>query len=86
MRNFIEMARNKVTDTWEATKVYAGRAAAGGTALMASGAAFAGGGGGADLSAITTEINSYKVAVVALVIAFAVVLWSIRAAGLSKPR
>lgn len=53
-------------------------------AFMA-GPAFAGG-GGPDLSSIVTEINAYKTAVVALVIAFAVVLWAIRAAGLAKPR
>lgn len=39
-----------------------------------------------DLSSIEDEIGLYKVAVVGLVIAFAVVLWAIRAAGLAKPR
>ena len=41
---------------------------------------------GPDLSAIESEVDGYKTAVVALVIAFAVVLWAIRAAGLAKPR
>ena len=39
-----------------------------------------------DVSAIEAEFDTYKVAVVGLVIAFAVVLWSIKATGLLKPR
>ena len=42
--------------------------------------------GAPDLSAIEGELDGYKAAVVGLVIAFAVVLWAIRAAGLAKPR
>lgn len=38
-----------------------------------------------DVSAITTELNTYKIAVVGLVIAFCVVLWAKRGAGLLKP-
>lgn len=43
-------------------------------------------GTGPDLSSITDLLAEYGPAVVALVIAFAVVLWSIKAAGLTKPR
>lgn len=56
---------------------------AGATAMAVAGSAFA---QAPDLAPIETEINAYKVAVVGLVIAFAVVLWAIRAAGLAKPR
>lgn len=84
MRNIIEMAKNKATGVWHTAKSTAGRVATGTTAMVISGAAMAQ--GGPDLSAITTEINQYKTAVVALVIAFAVVLWAIKAAGLAKPR
>lgn len=41
---------------------------------------------GPDVSAIESEFDTYKVAVVGLVIAFAVVLWAIKASGLLKPR
>lgn len=41
---------------------------------------------GPDVSSITTELTTYKTAVVGLVIAFAVVLWAIKGAGLLKPR
>lgn len=55
------------------------------TALMLSPmAAFAQ--SGPNVSAIEAEFSTYKVAVVGLVIAFAVVLWAIRGAGLLKPR
>ena len=39
-----------------------------------------------DTAAIEAELTTYKTAVVALVIAFAVVLWAVKAAGLLKPR
>ncbi|MBD9368382.1 hypothetical protein [Xanthomonas sp. XNM01] len=39
-----------------------------------------------DLSAVEAELDVYKVAVVGLVIAFAVVLWAIRGASLLKPK
>lgn len=39
-----------------------------------------------DTASIEAEMTLYKTAVVALVIAFAVVLWSIKGAGLLKPR
>jgi len=39
-----------------------------------------------DTSGILAEFSTYKVAVIGLVIAFAVVLWAIRAANLLKPR
>ena len=39
-----------------------------------------------DVSDIEAEFDTYKVAVIGLVIGFAVVLWAIRAAGLLKPR
>lgn len=60
--------------------------ALGSTAMVATGSAMAGGGTGPDLSAVEAVFDEYKVAVVALIIAFAVVLWSIRAAGLAKPK
>lgn len=78
------MFRSKFDSASQAAKHYLGRAAAAGTALVASGAALAQ--SGPDTSAIESEFNTYKLAVVGLVIAFAVVLWAIRAAGLLKPR
>jgi hypothetical protein len=39
-----------------------------------------------DTSGIEAQFDLYKVAVVGLVIAFAVVLWAIRGAGLLRPR
>jgi len=39
-----------------------------------------------DTTSILDEFSTYKVAVIGLVIAFAVVLWAIRAANLLKPR
>lgn len=41
---------------------------------------------GPDVSSIQSEFDTYKTAVVGLVIAFAVVLWAIKGAGLLKPR
>lgn len=41
---------------------------------------------GPDVSGIEAELDTYKTAVIALVISFAVVLWAIKAAGLLKPR
>lgn len=59
------------------------RATAAGVASMALVApAFA----AVDTAAIESEFSEYKTAVVGLVIAFAVVLWAIRGAGLLKPR
>lgn len=78
------MFRSKFDSAMQAAKHYGTRAAAAGTALIASGAAMAQ--GGPDVSAIEAEFDTYKVAVVGLVIAFAVVLWAVRAAGLLKPR
>ncbi|MEN4903353.1 hypothetical protein [Luteimonas sp. TWI1437] len=40
----------------------------------------------ADIEAIKADIDAWKPVVVGLVIAFAVVLWAIRAASLAKPR
>lgn len=60
-----------------------GTKAAVGAMALAPAAAFA---QAPDLSSIEDEIGLYKTAVVGLVIAFAVVLWAIRAAGLAKPR
>lgn len=39
-----------------------------------------------DTSGIEATFDAYKLSVVSLVVAFAVVLWSIRAAGLLQPR
>lgn len=74
MRNLMKMARGKLTALNLAVLAFLVPMAA-----MAQTAA-------PDTSAITAEFDTYKVAVVALVIAFAVVLWAIRAAGLLKPR
>lgn len=75
--------RNRFTSAAQSAKHYANRAAAAGTALMASGAAMAQ--TGPDVSAITGEFDTYKVAAVGLIIAFAVVLWAKRGAGLLRP-
>ena len=75
--------RSKFDNASQTAKHYGTRAMAAGGALLASGASFA---AAPDVSAIQTEFDTYKVAVVGLVIAFAVVLWAIKAAGLLKPR
>lgn len=41
---------------------------------------------GPDVSEIESKMDTYGVAAVGLVIAFAVILWGIRASGLLKPR
>lgn len=77
--------RNKFDSAAQSAKHYANRAAmvaAGSMAVMGSAMAQA----GPDVSSITTELTTYKTAVVGLVIAFAVVLWAIKGAGLLKPR
>lgn len=60
-------------------------AAVGTTLMVAAGTAMAGGGGGPDTSAIEGEFTLYKAAAVGLIIAFCVVLWAKRGAGLLKP-
>lgn len=57
-----------------------------GTALVGASIGTAMAQTGPDVSAIEAEFDTYKVAVVGLVIAFAVVLWAIKATGLLKPR
>lgn len=59
-----------------------------GTAIVATASlpAFAGGGGGVDTSSIESKMDEYGAAAVALAIAFAVILWGLRASGLLKPR
>lgn len=74
---------NRINVAPRYTGLKARAAAVGTTAMAVAGSAMA---QAPDLSAIETEIGLYKVAVVGLVIAFAVVLWAIRAAGLTKPR
>lgn len=75
--------RNGLSATNRFNRAKSGALAMGATAMTVAGSAFA---QAPDLTAIETEIGLYKVAVVGLVIAFAVVLWAIRAAGLAKPR
>lgn len=77
--------RSKFDGAAQSAKHYAGRAMVATGGLVASGMALAQE-TGPDVSAIIAEFNLYKVAVVGLVIAFAVVLWAIRGAGLLKPR
>ncbi len=78
------MHQSKFSSAAQSAKHYATRAAAVGTGFMASGLALAQ--TGPDVSAIESEFATYKIAVVGLVIAFAVVLWAIKASGLLKPR
>lgn len=76
--------RNIVT---KARKGYANATAKVGTAsLIAFSSLPAFAQSGPDVSAIEAEFDTYKVAVIGLVIAFAVVLWAIKATGLLKPR
>jgi hypothetical protein len=67
-------------------KKIGGKLVAAATLGTASGMALAGGGGGPDLSSITTLFETYGPAVVALLIAYAVVRWSIKATGLVQPK
>lgn len=76
--------RSRFDSAAQSAKHYANRAAMVAAGTMGTvGAAMAQ--TGPDLSAITAELDTYKIAVVGLVIAFAVVLWAKRAAGLLKP-
>ncbi|MFT4178274.1 MAG: hypothetical protein QM612_02245 [Thermomonas sp.] len=79
------MDRSKFEKASQTAKHYMGRAVSVGTGLLASGMALAQS-NGPDVSSIESEFSTYKVAVVGLVIAFAVVLWAIKGAGLLKPR
>lgn len=76
--------RNRFTSAAQAAKHYANRAAAVAVGTMGTvGTALAQ--TGPDTSSITGEFDMYKVAAVGLVIAFCVVLWAKRGAGLLKP-
>lgn len=78
------MNRNNKESLLHRTKAKIGHLALVGSTALATFPAFAG--GGPDTSSITTELGTYKTAVIALVIAFCVVLWAIKGAGLLKPR
>lgn len=81
MRTF----RSKFDSAAQTAKHYANRAAMVAAGSMATiGTAMAQ--TGPDVSSIEAEFDTYKAAVVGLVIAFAVVLWAIKGAGLLKPR
>lgn len=77
--------RNSISNAAQTAKHYGNRAAMVAAGTMGTiGSAMAQ--SGPDLSSIEAEFTQYKVAVVGLVIAFAVVLWAIKGAGLAKPR
>lgn len=55
-------------------------------AVAAAPMAFAGGGGTGHLSGITAIFDEYGAEAVAVTIAFIVILWTLRATGLLKPK
>lgn len=59
---------------------------AGVTALVAAPMAFASGGSGADLSPAITAMNEYKEEALVAILALIVILWTLRATGVLKPR
>lgn len=67
-------------------RFYAASGAIASTAMVAAPAFAGGGGGGVDTSSILSVFEENKVAAIAIAIAFAVVLWAIRGAGLLKPK
>lgn len=55
-------------------------------AMAAAPMAFAGGGGTGHLSGITAIFDEYAAEAVGALVAFAVILWTLKATGLLKPR